>query len=81
MPNHYTDTCGLCPRKVSKNIQCDLCKRFFHVKCANINTNEFNALNANWTCFDCKSDFFPLMNANNDEFYEAFSEPLLKKNL
>ena len=44
MPNHFTDTCKLCPRKVSKNIQCELCKRFLHVKCANINTKEFDAL-------------------------------------
>ena len=79
MPNHYIDSCGLCTRKVARNIKCDCCKRFFHVKCANINTKEFNALNSNWICFDCKTQIFPFMNLIDANFYEAFTEAVLKK--
>ena len=77
MPNHFIDYCGSCTKLVARNILCEFCKRYFHVKCASINTKDFNTLktnDSNWACFDCKTDIFPLMNANNDEFTEAFSD-------
>ena len=77
MTNHLFDYCGSCTKLVARNILCKFCKCYFHVKCASINTKDFNTLktnDSNWACFDCKTDIFPLMKANNDEFTEAFSD-------
>ena len=52
--------CGKCNSNIPKNlrvIKCNLCSKFFHVKCCDVNHRSYNSLmqeNQLWLCCDCK---------------------------
>ena len=65
--------CAVCSKNVKRNIKCDVCAKFFHVKCAKISTKDF-VLSTNWSCFECRRGVFPLIDVTDEEFASAFSE-------
>ena len=77
MFDQSTVCCGLCSKSIRKNIKCELCAKYFHVKCAKISTKDYLALTAsltNWSCLDCRKVMFPLIDVTNEEFESAFAE-------
>ena len=52
--------CGKCAQNIPKNhrvINCSTCTKFYHVKCCDINTKDFLAIQQSgnsWTCFNCR---------------------------
>ena len=55
--NKNCDSKNNIPRHL-RNIWCIGCKKYFHVKCCDVNTKQYNAIkNAgdNWLCFGCRS--------------------------
>ena len=64
--------CGNCVKFIAernRNIKCDLCSKFYHVKCS-ISTNDFRTLiakNIGWICLPCRNEIFPFTSLFNDD--------------
>ena len=75
--------CGKCKKLLPKNLRvvnCDTCKRFYHVKCCGVTHKEFNLLrssNSQWHCQACTtSALSSSLNAkSNTEEYVKDSHP------
>ena len=63
--------CGLCSKNIRKNIKCEFCAQYFHVKCANISTKDY-LLSTSWSCLKCRMEIFPLTNLINEDLESAF---------
>ena len=52
--------CGICNKSIPRHIRiikCDICERFFHVKCCKVMHNEFKSIkgsNSEWHCKHCE---------------------------
>ena len=57
---------------IRKNIKCEFCAKYFHVKCAQISTKDYR-LSPNWSCLGCRKDIFPLTDINNDDLEFAIT--------
>ena len=63
--------CGSCSKRIPKHLQlinCTDCKKYFHVKCVDINRKEFKS-SMSWKCSHCLSRVLPFCRLNDDEFY------------
>ena len=64
--------CSICSRTVAKNhraIECDLCKRWVHIKCNYITPTQYESLKVdvtNWYCINCMKEAIPFSNSNDD---------------
>ena len=67
----------VCTLKVEdddKSVQCDLCDRWFHIKCAEINHQKYEKLKKDplaWYCADCTTEI-PFSTLNNKDFKDFF---------
>ena len=53
-------------------INCDTCKKFFHVKCSGTSKKDFLQLkidNGKWICFNCVSNVMPFSSIDNNELF------------
>ena len=79
LPPSYN--CGKCYKIVcerNRNIKCDICLSFFHIKCS-IKTTDYEKLDKNWICCTCSSDIFAFSNIeSNDDFVQIFSDNMPK---
>ena len=67
--------CEICNRQVKSNaIECCLCLKWIHRKCAKLSLNELNYFSGAlyWECSICKMSF-PCWNINDDEMYCLFN--------
>ena len=76
--------CGKCQKNMSVNLQvinCDTCKKYFHVKCSGTSKQSFLKLknkNKTWTCYNCVSKLLPFSGIDNNElFLELQNKPNL----
>lgn len=71
-----TSVCPCCSKTVKDNcgaIECDLCKKWFHLKCSLLSSKSYkhySITNDLWLCTLCKSEVFPFHNLNNPEIIE-----------
>ena len=72
----FTSVCPCCSKTVKDNcgaIECDLCKKWFHLKCSLLSSKSkkhYSITNNVWLCTLCKSEVFPFHNPNNPEIIE-----------
>ena len=60
--------CNHCSRKVKQNVSvvyCRICSQFYHLKCSNINKDNF-PLPDTWHCNSCSINDLPFSNISND---------------
>ena len=71
MTEHYP--CRVCALEVEdddKSVQCDLCDRWIHIKCAEINHQKYEKLKKDplaWYCADCTTET-PFSTLSNKDF-------------
>ena len=71
MTEHYP--CRVCTLEVEdddKSVQCDLCDRWIHIKCAEINHQKYEKLKKDplaWYCAGCTTEI-PFSTLSNKEF-------------
>ena len=76
--------CGKCHKNMPLHlriINCDTCKKYFHVKCWGTSKNKFLQLkidNEKWICSNCVSNVMPFSSIDN---YELFLDIRNKSNL
>ena len=81
MTEHYP--CRVCTLEVEdddKSVQCDLCDRWIHIKCAEINHQKYEKLEKDtlaWYCADCMTEipFSPLSNKDFKDFLYSTTTP------
>ena len=80
MTEHYP--CRVCTLEVEddKSVQCDLCDRWIHIKCAEINHQKYEKLKKDplaWYCADCmtKIPFSTLSNKDFKDFLYSTTTP------
>ena len=62
--------CSLEVEDDDKSVQCDLCDRWIHIKCAEINHQKYEKLKKDplaWYCADCTTEF-PFSTLSNKDF-------------
>ena len=64
----------------NKSVQCDLCDRWIHIKCAEINHQKYEKLKKDplaWYCADCmtKIPFSTLSNKDFKDFFYSTTAP------
>jgi hypothetical protein len=72
--------CGTCTQAVANNVQnlqCSICKQYFHKKiaCSFIKQNELRSVLSKiseWICHQCMLDTFPFCNLEKNELLELF---------
>ena len=70
---------GSCNKFISaknRRITCDICNKFYHVKCS-IKTKDYACLienNIGWICTHCREEIFPFINITNDEMFDIFND-------
>ena len=71
LTEHYP--CRVCSLEVEdddKSVQCDLCDRWIHIKCAEINHQKYEKLKKDpiaWYCVDCTTEL-PFSTFSNKDF-------------
>ena len=69
--------CGVCNRAVAKNhmaIECDICKKWIHIKCNLLNKSDYTTFQSAekeaeiFICINCISENIPFSKLNNNEF-------------
>ena len=75
--NYPKFPCKICEKNVSakvKAVQCDLCERWVHIKCNNLNYLDYRYLqnsNESWYCIDCCSTIFPFNSISSNRTFLA----------
>ena len=75
MTEHYP--CRVCILEVEgddKSVQCDLCDRWIHIKCAEINHQRYEKLKKDplaWYCADCATEI-PFSSLSNKDLKDFF---------
>ena len=74
--------CGKCSIKFKTNrkanektIYCDLCQKYFHLKCTGLKINDFFRLGNSdepWFCRPCHAIMFPFQSLDNSKFNKLF---------
>ena len=81
MTEHYP--CRVCTLEVEdhdKSVKCDLCDRWIHIKCADINYQKYGKLKKDplvWYCADCTTaiPFSALSNKDFKDFLYSTTTP------
>ena len=70
--NTITFPCGICCKNVTSNaIECCICYKWIHVKCASLRKNDLKRYeNFQWSCPKC-AQCFPFHAINNDELIHS----------
>ena len=69
------DPCGVCYKAVGENhraICCDICEKWIHIKCNNLNNSDYKFFQENSDeqsiCVNCIAENIPFSKLNNNEF-------------
>ena len=69
------DPCGVCHKAVGENhraICCDICEKWIHIKCNDLNNNDYKFFQENsdeqFICVNCIAENIPFSKLNNNEF-------------
>ena len=71
--------CQTCLRGCRKNqncIECDICLKWFHLKCTNLSLSEFEAYTNNeqpYFCMSCYNDIFPFNTLSQEDFRKTIN--------
>ena len=67
--------CGVCQRAVAKShraICCDICQKWIHIKCNNLDKNDYKFFQENtdeqFFCVNCVAENIPFSKLNNNQF-------------
>ena len=67
-------TCALCDKTIAKchkKLECNLCKKYDHIKCNRLNATDYDKItksNSAFTCFNCIASQFPFTNMPDNQF-------------
>ena len=78
------DPCGVCHKAVGENhraICCDICEKWIHIKCNNLNNNDYKFFQENsdeqFICVNCIAENIQFSKLNNNEFTISEKKELL----
>ena len=75
--NHPKFPCKICAKNVldkDQAVQCDLCERWIHIKCNNLNYLYYKYLqncDGSWYCIECCSTIFPFNSLSSNKNFLA----------
>ena len=71
--------CGICQKAVANNhkaICCDICNKWIHISCNNLDRKTYIKLqrsNTTWYCIRCLQEELPFNTTTNQEFAKIYS--------
>ena len=83
------DKCGVCEQSVAKNhkaIECDICKKWVHIKCNLLNKKDYafyqnpDNISEIFICITCMSNNIPFSKLNNNEFHVSVKKGIINSN-
>ena len=79
--------CGVCQKAVAKNhkaICCDICQKWIHIKCNNLNKNDYKFFQENideqFFCVNCIAENIAFSKLNNNEFVISVKKGIINSN-
>ena len=79
-------SCGICERSIGDkqpSLHCDLCNKWIHIKCNQINYIDYQYLSGcsnPWYCFPCNKKIFPFSDLNNQRFRSYINDNKINNN-